>query len=248
MAKKEKFGKFVLLEEVETSGLGSEYRAAKLGTAGLEKIASVLVLKPALSANADGVKVLMDQVKHAAQLQNPNIQKTLGIGKVDTSYYISYEFLEAKSLKAVFQRCRQDGFPLSVDHALLITSKVCGALEYAHGRKAEDGTRYYHGLVTPGNVLVSYEGEVRVRGFGYWPARIRDLGGVSEDEMLYLAPEQVASGKADAKSDTFSAGALLFEMLTGQPLFQSGRSDPVARVQQAKLQSPTSDDDSLPRN
>ena len=89
----------------------------------------------------------MDQVKFAAQLQNPNILKIYGIGKVDAAYYISYEFLEGKSLKAIFDRCRQDGFPFSVDHALLIASKVCSALEYAHGRKSEAGARYFHGLV-----------------------------------------------------------------------------------------------------
>ena len=103
----------------------------------------------------------MDQVKFAAQLQNPNILKIFGIGKVDASYYISYEFLEGKSLRAIFSRCRQDGFPFSVDHALLIASKICSALEYAHARKNEAGGRYFHGLVTPASVLVSYEGEVR---------------------------------------------------------------------------------------
>src|SRR5438093_11456008 len=111
MAKKEKFGKFVLLEEIESSGMGAEYRAAKLSQTGLEKIVSVLRLGPTVSANADVAKSLMDQAKVAAQLQNPNIVKIYGIGKVDAAYYISYEFIEGKSLKAIFNRCRQEGFP-----------------------------------------------------------------------------------------------------------------------------------------
>jgi TonB family protein len=248
MVKKERFGKFVLLDEIDTSGLGSEHRAAKLGPAGLEKIVSVLRVKAALSANADAAKTLMDQVKVAAQLQNPNVVKILGIGKVETAYYISYEFLEGKSLKAIFARCRQDGFPFSVDHALLIASKICTALEYAHARKAEGGVRYFHGLVNPGNVLVSYEGEVRLRGFGYWPAKVREAGGVSEDEALYLAPEQAAGGIGDTRSDTFAVGAILYETLTGRPLFQEGRTDDVAgRLAAARLQNPTTDDDALPK-
>lgn len=247
MAKKEKFGKFVLLEEVERSGIGSEYRAAKLSATGLEKIVSVVRLDPALAANADAAKNLMDQVKFAAQLQNPNILKIYGIGKVDAAYYISYEFLEGKSLKAVFARCRQEGFPLSVDHALLISSKICSALEFAHGRKAEQGGRYLHGQLTPANVLVSYEGEVRVRGFGYWPSGMREAGLKNEDDGLYLAPEQVAGHAADHRSDVFALGAILFETLTGQPLFQGGRTDDIAgRLAQARLQSPSGDDDSLP--
>lgn len=248
MANKEKFGKFVLLEEIDTSGLGTEYRAAKLGPTGLEKIVTVLRLTPALSANAEGVKLLMDQVKFAAQLQNPNVIKILGIGgKVGSPCWVSYEFFEGKSLKAVFARCREEGFPFSIDHALLIASKVCAAVEYAQSRKTEAGARYYHGFVTPANVLVSYEGEVRLRGFGYWPARVRELGAVSESDALYLAPEQAAGGPGDAKSDTFSVGALLFEMLTGEPLQQPGKPFDPARVKGAKLQNPTTDDDAIPR-
>jgi len=248
MTKREKFGKFVLLEEIERSTLGADSRAAKLGATGFEKIVSVLRLSPALSGNAEVAKNIMDQAKVAAQLQNPNILKIYGIGKVDSSYYISYELIEGKSLRAIFNRCRQEGFPFSVDHTLLIASKACSALEYAHGRKAESGGRYYHGLVTPSSVLVSYEGEVRMTGFGYWPSRIREAGGLRDEDLLYLAPEQASGGPGDTRSDTFAVGALLFEALTGQPLQQSGRpTDIPARLAQARLQSPASDDDSLPK-
>jgi TonB family protein len=248
MPKKEKFGKFVLLEEVETSGLGTEYRAAKLSPTGLEKIVTVLRVRPNLSTNAETVKSLMDQVKFAAQLQNPNIVKLFGIGKVDAAFYISHEFIEGKSLQAVFNRGKQEGFPFSVDHALLIVSKVCAALEYAHARKTEGGARYFHGMITPSNVIVSYEGEVRTRGFGYWPARVREAGGLTDEEMQYLAPEQAAGGVGDTRSDLFAVGALLFQMLTGEAFFQGGREIDIAkRVADAKLLNPTTDDDALPK-
>jgi TonB family protein len=248
MAKKEKFGKFILLEEIDNTGLGTEYRAAKLSSTGLEKIVTVLRLNPKLSANADVAKQLMDQAKIAAQLQNPNIVKIYGIGKVDSSYYISYEFIEGKSLKAIFNRCRHEGFPFSIDHTLLIASKICSALEYAHGRKSETGGRYIHGLLTPSSVFVSYEGEVRVSGFGYWASRIREAGGITEEESLYLSPEQAAGGVGETRSDIFVVGAILFETLTGQPLFHGGRTgDIAARLSAAKLQSPSGDDDSLPK-
>jgi len=248
MPKKEKFGKFVLLDEVETSGLGTEYRAAKLSPTGLEKIVAVLRVRPNLSARAETVKSLMEQVKFAAQLQNANIVKLFGAGKIDASFYISHEFIEAKSLQAVFNRGRQEGFPFSVDHALLIVSKVCSALEYAHARKTEGGVRYFHGMVTPSNVIVSYEGEVRTRGFGYWPARVREAGGLTEEEAMYLAPEQAAGGVGDTRSDLFAVGALLFQMLTGEAFFQGGREVDIAkRVADAKLLNPTTDDDALPK-
>jgi TonB family protein len=248
MAKREKFGKFVLLEQVESSSLASEHRAAKLGPAGLEKVVSVHRLAPRVAANGDVAKSLMDQVKYASQLQSPNILKIHGIGKVDSTYYISYEFMEGKSLKAIFSRCRQDAFPFSVDHALLIASKVCSALEYAHARKSEAGARYFHGLVCPANILVSYEGEVRLRGFGYWPSRIREAKILGAEDSLYLAPEQAAGQLGDTRSDAFALGAVLFETLTGEPLRKGeGPVDVTARLAEAKLQSPSTEDDTLPK-
>jgi TonB family protein len=248
MLTREKFGKFVLLEEVDNTDIGSEYRAAKLGPSGFEKIVSVVRLKPALGANAEVAKSLLEQVKAAAQIQNPNVVKIFGIGKVDSAYYVSYEFLEGKNLKAMFERCRREAFPFSVDHSLLVASKVCSALEQAHARKSETGSRYFHGLVTPDNVVVTYEGEVRVRGFGYWPSRVREAGGVDEEDRRYLSPEQIAGGFGDTRSDTFAVGALLYETLTGQPLFAEGRDDgdPAAKVAQARQWNPASDDDALP--
>jgi eukaryotic-like serine/threonine-protein kinase len=249
MTAREKFGKFILLEEIDATALGTEYRAAKLGPSGFEKIVCVERLKPALGANPDVAKSLLDQVKAAAQIQNPNVVKIFGIGKIDSAYYISYEFLEGKSLKTLFKRSRQEAFPFLVDHALLIASKTCSALEQAHARKSETGARYFHGLLTPDNVVVTYEGEVRVRGFGYWPSRVREAGGVDDGDRRYLAPEQATGAFGDTRSDTFGVGALLFEMLTGQPLFAEGRDggDPAARVGRAKLWNPTTDDDALPK-
>ncbi|PYQ44098.1 MAG: hypothetical protein DMF77_08020, partial [Acidobacteria bacterium] len=108
--------------------------------------------------------------------------------------------------------------------------------------------RYFHGMVTPSNVIVSYEGEVRTRGFGYWPARVREAGGLTEEEAMYLAPEQAAGGVGDTRSDLFAVGALLFQMLTGEAFFQGGRAVDIAkRVADAKLLNPTTDDDALPK-
>jgi TonB family protein len=247
MPQREKFGKFVLLEETDSYGLGTEHRAAKLGASGFEKVVTLLRLSPSVSSNAEAARSLMDQVKIAAQLQNPNIIKIFGIGKVETSYYISYEFLEGRSLKAILTRCRQESFPFSVDHGLLIASKVCSALEYAHSRRLNGGARYFHGLLNPSNILVSYEGEVRLRGFGYWPSRAREVGAVGEEESRYLSPEQSLGGPGDPRSDIFGVGGLLFEILVGQPLFEGGRGEIAPRLSQARLQSPSGEDDSIPK-
>jgi TonB family protein len=239
MAPREKFGKLVLLEESDVTGLGQEYRAAKLGPAGLEKIVTILRLGAPISGNAEIARSLMDQAKVSAQLQNPHILKIFGIGKVDQTYYISYEHTEGKSLLAILERCRQEIFPLQIEHTLLIASKVCSALEYAHGRKSETG-RYYHGFLTPSSILVSYEGEIRVKGFGYWPSRVKEILG--PDELRYLAPEQ-RSGGGEPASDLYALGAILFEALTGAPAAAGNEAD---QIRNARLVSPQGDDDSIP--
>ena len=244
MFRKEKFGKLVLLEETGTAALGSEYRAAKLGTGGLEKIVSVVRLKPAISGNADLARALMDQAKIAAQLQNPNIVKLLGIGKVEQAYYISLEHVEGKSLRALLDRCREESFPFSVEHALLVASKVASALEYAHGRRTDAGNRYFHGLLTPSCVLVTYEGEVRVKGLGLWPSGLKEAGLLPDDELRYLAPEQASGGSGDPRCDIYSLGAILFETLSGGA---PDGSPLAARLAGARLASPLGDDDSLPK-
>ncbi len=244
MPRREKFGKLVLLEETESTGLGPEYRAARLGTAGLEKIVTILRLKPAISGHPDLARALMDQAKVAAQLQNPNVLKILGIGKVEQSYYISHEHVEGKSLGVILDRCRQESFPLAVEHALLIASKVASALEYAHGRRNDTGARYFHGLLTPWCVLVSYEGEVRLKGFGQWPSHLREAGVLPAEDFRYLAPEQASAAAGDTRSDVYSLGAVLYEALTGQG---PDGSDLAARVAGAKLMSPTGDDAQLPK-
>ena len=244
MPRKEKFGKLVLLEETEATGVGPEYRAAKLGTSGLEKIVTIVRLKPAISGNEELARAVMDQAKVAAQLQNPNVLKILGIGKVEQTYYISLEHLEGKSLRAILDRCRQESFPFSVEHALLIASKVASALEYAHGRRNDAGARYIHGLLAPACVLVSYEGEVRVKGFGQWPGRLREAGVLPEEDLRYLAPEQAVGGAGDPRSDVYALGAMLFEILAGQG---PDGADLAARVAAARLVSSTGDDDSIPK-
>jgi TonB family protein len=239
MAPREKFGKLVLLEESDLTGLGQEYRAAKLGPAGLEKIVTILRLGPAISGQAEIARSLMDQAKVAAQLQNPHILKIFGIGKVEQTYYISYEHTEGKSLGAILERCRQEVFPLQVEHSLLIASKVCSALEYAHGRKNEAG-RYFHGFLTPGAILVSYEGEIRVKGFGYWPSRVKEV--LAPGELRYLAPEQ-RNGPGEPSSDVFALGAILFEALTGAA---PSPGEEVGQVATARLANPQGDDDQIP--
>ncbi len=244
---REKFGRFVLLSEVEATGLGTEYRAAKLGPSGLDRLVSLVRFAPALSATPEIAKDVLEHVKQAAQLQNPYILKVNAIGKIESSHYISYEFSEGRTLRAILSRCRQEGFPFSVNHTLLIVSKVCSALDFAYARQGEDGRPFFHGLLTPSALLLSNDGEVRVRFFGVGRSRIWETNALGEDDMAYLAPEQHDGGLGGAAADAYALGAILFECLTGERFEQAGRDqDVVARIAAARLQDPSVEPRTIP--
>lgn len=213
-----KFGRFVLLQELEPYAIGTEFRAAKLGNSGtLERIVQVLRLSNEIAASNDIVNALGQQGKLAGQLRDAHLLSPLGIGRADGVPYFYCELAEAKSLRALLERCHADNEPLSADLSLLIARKVCEALEIVHGRKSDDAGRPVLGALNPSLVCVGYDGEVRLRLFGYLPPALRKA---VEDPYgdPYRAPEQLSGqGAYDVRVDVYAVGAILFECLTGAP-------------------------------
>lgn len=241
MPGKERFGRFVLLEELGGSGLGTEYRAAKLAPGGtLERLVCLVRLTPALSGSSGFVKALMDQAKAASQLHGPSVLRLLAIGRVGSTCYLAYEHYDGKSLSKVLEKSRRDGFALAPDQALTIASKVCSGLEYASSKKAETG-QPSHGLVTPDAVIVTYDGEVKLRGFGLRAAGIASAGGIGVSERAYLPPQ----GSGGAAADVYSVGALLFECLTGLPFPGAGPADPADALRETRL-APAGEGEPMP--
>jgi serine/threonine protein kinase len=163
MAKREKLGRLVLLEETETSSVGREYRAARLGPAGLDRLVSVTCFAPAISSHAAATKRLMEEARLAARLQNPGLVRVLGIGRVEQVFYLSTELVEGRTLASVLERCQGDSFPFAADHALMVASRAAAALEFLQGKKDDAGTTLFHGLLTPSRLIVMYDGEVKLK-------------------------------------------------------------------------------------
>ena len=185
MALREKFGRLVLLEETESEPLGDEYRAARLGPAGLDRLVSVLRFSPAVSGARRGLEAARGRGPARGAVQNPGLVRVLGVGRVDQSFYVSTELVEGRTVRAVLGLCREEGFPFAVDHALMIASRAAVGLEYLHGRKDENGRPLVHGLLTPRRLVVAFDGEVKVKGLGLWPA----FGGT---ELLRRRSERIS--------------------------------------------------------
>ena len=214
MALREKFGRLVLLEETDRGPLGNEYRAARLGPAGFDRLVTVLRFSQRVSADAEATKRLVEEAKVAAQIHSPGLVKMLGVGRVGSSYYLSTELVEGRTVAAVLAECRDGGFPFGPDHALMIASRAAAGLEALHGKKDDAGRPLLHGLIAPRHLVVAFDGEVKVKGLGLWSA----LGGtelLAPEERAYLAPEQ-ATVRGDERSDVYALGLVLLETLTGQ--------------------------------
>ena len=223
------YGEYVLLERVAMGGMAEVFRAKRKGVEGFEKIVAVKRILPHLSNNADFVEMFIAEAKIVASLTHPNIAQIFDLGKIDASYYIAMEFVEGRDLRTILSRAGDRDTHLGIALAAIIAAKVGAALEYAHRHRDEQGKelQIVHRDVSPQNILVSSEGEVKLVDFGIARAATKashtDSGSL-RGKLLYMSPEQAWGKRLDRRSDIFSLGAVFYEVLTGHPLF-SGNSE-----------------------
>jgi Protein kinase domain len=246
------YGRYSLLERVASGGMAEVFRATRKGVEGFEKVVAVKRILPHLSSNKDFVDMFIAEAKMVASLSHPNIVQIFDLGKIDDSYYIAMEFVEGRDLRSILTRTRARGTLLGVDLAAIVVSKVGAALEYAHRHRDGEGRelRIVHRDVSPQNILLSNEGEVKLVDFGIAKAASKashtDSGSL-RGKLLYMSPEQAWGKSLDKRSDLFSLGAVFFEILTGHVLF-SGSSEMsiLERVREARFPSPSSLNPAVP--
>jgi TonB family protein len=220
----ERFGNFVLLAETDRSFIATEHRAAHLGEAGFDRLVHLVRFAPAAAPSKPDV--LVEHVKGAMKAGGAGVLKPLGTGRTGTGW-MSFEHHSGRSLRAVLSRGRAEVFPLALDNALEIGRQVCLTLEKVHGKKGTPGL--VHGFLSPWSVMVSYDGAVRLRGFGLWASGA--LAQLPAEDAAALAPEQ-REGRADQRSDVYGLAALVLECLTGDTV--PGGGDLRPRVADAK--------------
>lgn len=224
----EVFGKYELLDRIAIGGMAEVFRARLRGDGGFEKHLVIKRILPHLSQDADFVVMLIDEARIAVSLNHPNIVQIYDLGKLEGTYYIAMELIEGGDLKVVLQR----GKRLPIPHALYITIEVLKGLEYAHqkmGGSKENPVplNIIHRDISPPNILLSYEGEVKLVDFGIAKASVRLMetsAGILKGKFEYMSPEQASGLVLDHRSDLFSTAILLYEMLTGRSPFD-GTSD-----------------------
>ncbi len=221
------FGKYVLLSKLAAGGMAITFRARMTGAAGVTKPCVIKQILPHYADDNDFVEMFVSEAKVAAQLTHGNIAQVFDFGEVNGQYFLALEFVYGQPLSKVLRRAAKMGvgfFPVPL--ALHVVSKMCDGLDYAHRHVGDNGEPLglVHRDVSPDNVLVSYEGEVKVIDFGI--AKVTSVveqktsPGVVKGKYPYFSPEQ-AQGRQDldSRTDVYAAGVVLYEAVCGKRPF-----------------------------
>lgn len=246
------FGKYLLVHRVGIGGMAELFLAKQTGLKGFEKVLAIKKILPHLTQDPEFVSMFVNEGKLAALLTHQHIVQIFDLGHVDGAYYLAMEYVMGKDLRAVSNRARERMGRVPIDHALSIVSQIASGLDYAHRKKDLTGRdlNIVHRDVSPQNVLVSYEGEIKLVDFGI--AKAAGIGqetktGILKGKLAYMSPEQAMGRAIDRRSDVFALGIVLYELLTGRRLFK-GDSDlsTLEQVRTAHVEPPQRIDSDIP--
>ncbi|MFZ5785852.1 MAG: protein kinase domain-containing protein, partial [Acidobacteriota bacterium] len=246
------FGQYELMQLIATGGMAEVYKAKMRGVEGFQKIVAIKRILPHLTDNDEFVTMFVDEAKLAAQLQHPNIIHIYDLGKIERSYYIAMEYIDGKDLRSILKLLGERRTKMPLGHALFVASKLAAALDYAHRKHDLSGRAMalVHRDVSPQNVLISFDGEVKLCDFGIAKAASKashTRAGALKGKLQYMSPEQAWGKDIDHRSDIFSLGLVLYEMATGRKAF-AGDSELsiLEQVRTPKLVPPRDIEPSIP--
>jgi serine/threonine-protein kinase len=223
------FGKYALQRRIAEGGMAELFLARQSGPDQIEGFEKLVVLKrilPELSKEQAFVRMFLNEARVAARLNHPNIVQLYDLGRVGEQYFIAMEYVHGEDLREVQSQLEQAHAQVPVGLACRIIADALGGLHFAHTRLGPDGKALglVHRDVSPANVLVTYEGSVKVCDFGIAKATTatseETQSGLFKGKFSYMSPEQSRGQPLDARSDVFSTGILLWELLTSRRLFK----------------------------
>jgi len=237
------FGKYMLLDKIAVGGMAELYRAKLTGAQGFEKLTVIKRILPHLATQEELVKSFIEEAKLAAFLHHKNIIHIYDFGSMEGTYFIAMEYLFGKDLQMLGAKSRLNNRPISLENALYISSQICSGLDYAHNLKDFQGKPIHiiHRDMSPQNVFLTYEGDVKIVDFGIAKAAGQNTmtpAGKIKGKVSYMSPEQAEGKDIDHRSDIFSTGILLYEMLTGTRMFEGSTFEALSKVRKAKFTKP----------
>jgi serine/threonine protein kinase len=224
MVPERQFGPYRLIRQIAVGGMAEIHLAKTAGIAGFEKHVALKMIHPNFAENDQFIQMLVDEAKIAVQLTHGNIAQTFDLGRVGDTYYITMEYVDGADLYKILQRASEQNLEMPLDVCAFVGKEISSALDHAHRKRDHVGKPLgiVHRDVSPQNVLVSYSGEVKLVDFGIAKATMKvrqTAAGVIKGKYYYMSPEQAWGNPIDHRSDIFSAGIVLYELITGQMLY-----------------------------
>ncbi len=239
------FGPYRLVRQIAVGGMAEIHLAKTKGIAGFEKYVALKMIHPNFAEDEQFIQMLVDEAKIAVQLTHANIAQTFDLGRVGDTYYITMEYVDGSDLYKVLRRASEIEVEMPLDVCAFIAKDMLTALDHAHRKRDHTGKslQIVHRDVSPQNVLVSFAGEVKLVDFGIAKATSKakqTAAGVIKGKYYYMSPEQSWGDPLDHRSDIFSAGIVLYEMMTGQMLYlEEDLHRLLEMVRKADIASPT---------
>lgn len=237
--------RYQITERLDHGGMAEVFRGVAESMQGFKKAVAIKRILPSLTKNDKFVAMFLDEARLSLFLQHANIVQVFDISKTpDNAYFLVMEYIDGCNLKALIERQRQKGRRLELAHSIYIMTECCKALNYAHfleNPETNEPLGIVHRDISPPNILLSKNGEVKLVDFGLAKANSQIEStdqGVVKGKFSYLSPEAASGLEVDHRADVFAVGILLWEMFTGRRLFY-GETDyqTVELVRQARVPS-----------
>jgi len=218
----QRIGPYLLQRKVARGGMAELYLADYVRRDGFRRKVAVKRILPHLAGNKDFIKMFTREARLAALLQHPNIVQIFDYGKIENAYFIAMEYVDGKNLEEILSGINQG---LSVEQAVFIILQISKGLDYSHTKQDEKGKALHivHRDISPQNMLISYQGEVKISDFGISKARSEPSltqAGVVKGKLAYLSPEQALGETINQQADLYALGLVFYETLTGRRVYK----------------------------
>ena len=236
-----RFGRYALFDFIGKGGMAEIYLARAETDFGAARLCVVKEILPLFANNQHFADMLVFEAKLAARLSHANIVQVFDLGREQDRLFIAMEYVEGLDLNGLLRECTKQKIALPLEYALFIIIEVLRGLDYAHRRMDDDGVPLgvVHRDVSPSNILLSFEGEVKVCDFGIAHANdlVENLEGALGEAIVgkagYMSPEQANGEVVDARADVFAVGILLWELLAGKRMYRASEGQSLIEVARA---------------
>jgi serine/threonine protein kinase len=252
----EPFGKYVLVDRIATGGMAEIFKAKSFSHGGFESLLVIKRILPHIGDNAEFIEMFQDEAKVSVALQHPNIVRIFDFGRIQSGnvahWFIVMECVDGKDVRNLLRKLARRKEFMPPELSAYVALEACKGLFYAHTKTDTKGNPFgiVHRDISPSNILLSYEGEVKIADFGIAKAEsnaYQTRDGVLKGKFEYMSPEQAQGVEFDHRSDLFSLGILLWETLTGRRLFKTeSETATLTKVREARIDSPDAIKSDLP--